>query len=514
MIESARYVKNDVSLGEIQRIKVWGTSGWFNLHFGAWTANIDFNVPPTAATIKIKLGDLSTLSPFDIQVTEVPLPPLYTPRGFVEKWYDVEFINDLAGVDVATIGATEDILPNTSASGIEVSVIRGHSTRSITHEFHDDATPFEEFTTEVEWRQQDQPKAQGHGLYGSYPFMGKRTLRVSGDLLASDSGDYWQRRLDMISLFDPVPGERHLGKLYLDFTGISEEIETDVSLEGYPELPLEALSPEASKYMISFKSDDPYLYGVERTVPNITAGSTAVLNNQGNATSKHLVAELSGRGYNPQITHLETGKTLGVSGLVLAVDDVLEIDFYNREIHHLKAATGEIIMKQKTDGEWFPLLRGQNNLVYQMRADGPINEIQKISVHDDGFVPIGTNLNGTYTLVFDGQVTSSLSVYADYAAVLQALEALSNIAPGDVTVINTYVEEILGVESGGLQYKSFKRDFQITFGGNYAGDDVPQIFITPTNMTSAEESTIQDGYNPADVSTARMEYKFRNAYLI
>lgn len=46
----------------------------------------------------------------------------------------------------------------------------------------------------------------------------------------------------------------------------------------------------------------------------------------------------------------------------------------------------------------------------------------------------GTPTGGTFTLTFDGQTTATIAYNAAAAAVQSALEALSNIAPGDVTV--------------------------------------------------------------------------------
>ncbi len=58
---------------------------------------------------------------------------------------------------------------------------------------------------------------------------------------------------------------------------------------------------------------------------------------------------------------------------------------------------------------------------------GDVNEVQTVTI-------TGTPTGGTFTLTFDGQVTGAINHNAAAAAVLAALEALSNIAPGDVTV--------------------------------------------------------------------------------
>lgn len=55
-----------------------------------------------------------------------------------------------------------------------------------------------------------------------------------------------------------------------------------------------------------------------------------------------------------------------------------------------------------------------------------INELQRVSV--------ASATGGTFTLTFEGQVTAAIAATATAATVRAALEALSNIAPGDVTV--------------------------------------------------------------------------------
>jgi hypothetical protein len=75
----------------------------------------------------------------------------------------------------------------------------------------------------------------------------------------------------------------------------------------------------------------------------------------------------------------------------------------------------------------------------------------------------------SFTLTFDGQTTASIAAAATAADVVTALEALSNIAAGDVSAVRTG-------SSGSYVYT-------ITFGGNFAGENVPQMTATPTGGT-------------------------------
>lgn len=56
-----------------------------------------------------------------------------------------------------------------------------------------------------------------------------------------------------------------------------------------------------------------------------------------------------------------------------------------------------------------------------------VSEVQTVTI-------TGTPTGGTFTLTYNGQTTAGIAYNAAAAAVQSALEALSNIAPGDVTV--------------------------------------------------------------------------------
>jgi hypothetical protein len=91
---------------------------------------------------------------------------------------------------------------------------------------------------------------------------------------------------------------------------------------------------------------------------------------------------------------------------------------------------------------------------------GETDEVQTLDV-------TGTVSGGTYTITFDGQTTAAIDFDAVEADVLAALEALSNIAPGDVVVADTV---------GALP-------MTITFGGAYADADVPLMEVDSSLLT-------------------------------
>lgn len=90
-------------------------------------------------------------------------------------------------------------------------------------------------------------------------------------------------------------------------------------------------------------------------------------------------------------------------------------------------------------------------------GSGGVNEVQSLRLY--------SATGGTYTLTFNGQTTSSLAYNADASAIDTALEALSNIGSGDVTVTGT-------------------NPFTITFGGALASQNVGQITAT-SSLTSS-----------------------------
>jgi hypothetical protein len=115
---------------------------------------------------------------------------------------------------------------------------------------------------------------------------------------------------------------------------------------------------------------------------------------------------------------------------------------------------------------------------------GRSNEVQQFD--------LGAASAGTFTISFDGETTANIAYNAATATVQAALEALSNIDPGDVTVTGGPLPGTAVV---------------ITFGGRHAGKDVPQITINaggltdPTvtiSTTTAGGSTASDGRQTAD----------------
>lgn len=94
----------------------------------------------------------------------------------------------------------------------------------------------------------------------------------------------------------------------------------------------------------------------------------------------------------------------------------------------------------------------------------PAAEAQTIQV-------TGTPSGGDFKLSVNGEVTAAIAYNADAAAVQAALEALSNVGVGDVTVTGTTTKTI-------------------TFGGAYAGVDVPTILLANNGLTGGSSPSV------------------------
>lgn len=202
----------------------------------------------------------------------------------------------------------------------------------------DNRIPFRTFTTEVDWRFNEKSRSQRHGIYPGESYLGKRVLRVEGDLFGDNSADYIQRRLSLVGALTPRPqyGRRIVGTLDLLFDGMSEHLTCECTLDGHPELPVDAGSgrgPSFTSYMIAFKSFDPRLYGNWQSV---------------NMAYNPVAQNIGGRGYNKTFNKIYT--TPPNPG----VTDILVVNSGNIETFPLATIYGPCtspqISLQRSDG--------------------------------------------------------------------------------------------------------------------------------------------------------------------
>ena len=143
-------------------------------------------------------------------------------------------------------------------------------------------------------------------------------------------------------------------------------------------------------------------------------------------------------------------------------------------------APGDVAVSGRDGGPWTVdftgALAGQD--VPQIAAHY-VGEVQELGIDAGG---------GTYTLTFDGQTTGSIPFDADGAVVQAALEALPNIAPGDV--------EVNG--SAAPSYSSAQRYFQLLRASSSpapsAGQNVPPITATGSLTGGAGTAVHRHGH--------------------
>ncbi len=123
---------------------------------------------------------------------------------------------------------------------------------------------------------------------------------------------------------------------------------------------------------------------------------------------------------------------------------------------------------------------GTTSTLLEGNSPNQRNEIQSVKVNASG---------GTFTLTFDGQTTGNIAVGANAATVQTALEALSNIAPGDVAVSGA------GTNAD---------PYQVTFQGAYAATNVPQMTGGVGGLTggSVIVTTLTQGEPPVNEQQA------------
>lgn len=104
-------------------------------------------------------------------------------------------------------------------------------------------------------------------------------------------------------------------------------------------------------------------------------------------------------------------------------------------------------------------------------------------------VGLGAASAGTVTIGFDGETTAAVAFDATLATVQAAVNALSNVAPGDVTL------------TGG----PFPGVITFTFAGQYLGQNVPTLVVTPTGLTGGTVAvvTTQAGGGSASTNDGR-----------
>jgi hypothetical protein len=128
----------------------------------------------------------------------------------------------------------------------------------------------------------------------------------------------------------------------------------------------------------------------------------------------------------------------------------LDLTAFDENLHWTEASKYQPERKLKSG---IPLGKNTTTGLFEPYA-ALTNEVQTATI-------TGSPTGGTFTLTFSGQTTAAIAYNATAAAVQTALEALSNINPGDVTVTGA---------AGG--------PYTLTWGGQYLGENVAQPTAT------------------------------------
>lgn len=261
--------------------------------------------------------------------------------------------------------------------------------------FNDDSIPFHVFDVQRSTRREDVEKAADHGRWPTNTYLDAMIIRAEGDLIGMDAATYNQKRLEMYGTLMPYPhmmgSHQIIGDLEVIFDGMTEEFTAECTLDGMPELPMEALSPGRSRYMINFLAFDPFWYGKEEQeqnagTPGITAGRTypktyaktyaaytggadVVLTNSGNYVT-HVMAEITGPVMGPQLILFNmdgSTSTVQLPNLSLNAGEMVEIDFMHKTA---VSDTGSNLYDYIDDTEWWELMPGDNDVRFTAFSAG------------------------------------------------------------------------------------------------------------------------------------------------
>ncbi|WP_399554147.1 hypothetical protein OG582_40835 (plasmid) [Streptomyces anulatus] len=130
----------------------------------------------------------------------------------------------------------------------------------------------------------------------------------------------------------------------------------------------------------------------------------------------------------------------------------LDLTAFDETLHWTEASKYQPERKLKSG---IPLGKNSTTGLFEPYA-AVTNEVQTLTV-------TGAPTGGTFTITWSGQTTAALAYNATAAQVQTALEALSNIAPGDVAVTGA---------AGG--------PWTLTWGGTQLGENVAQPTTTET----------------------------------
>jgi len=148
---------------------------------------------------------------------------------------------------------------------------------------NEDTYPVNSFESHVDTRRDELDRVLDHGRWPAYQFSGVRTFNIEGTILSDEKG-IMQRALELQAAFvtSPWMALQRIGRLHIKYTGIDEELISDVYLDGHPSIPLAGLSPQAADFQIQLVSDSPAMFAsqpIQYTTGSPQPGTGLVLEN-------------------------------------------------------------------------------------------------------------------------------------------------------------------------------------------------------------------------------------------
>lgn len=251
---------------------------------------------------------------------------------------------------------------------------------------NDTYAPVHKFNTAVQDRTNERNKSEQHGVWPAFTYLGKRTISIEGNLFGDSSADYITRRRAMKRVFTPRPqfGIKKTGTLYVQPTGFATYVSLDCTVDGDPELPIEALAPFTSTFLINLKAFDPRFYGLVRNVdlftpssgsgrgyaktfPYTYAGSSrdsdTLVTNLGDIETYPEVT-IYGPATSPQITLFRSdGNDLTVILDSLVLGSSADYVTVNMKFRTAVMNTGQNVYYTTTSSQWWALEPGSTNTV-------------------------------------------------------------------------------------------------------------------------------------------------------
>lgn len=268
---------------------------------------------------------------------------------------------------------------------IDSMVLYNYSLPGESLEINNDIYPADNITTEVDVRYNERVRPTTHGIWIGNTFYGKRVWHIEGNILAQDSIDYNDRRRNLLRMLTPkshLQPRQPMGYMKVWFTGFPDALTCDYTIEGYPEIPLEALSPARSRYQINLKCFDPRLYGKDHNQeaypPTLASRTYNKTYNKSYTSPPGTGLDVAVRNYgdievypivyfygparDPEvIRHDEDGTShsFKFAGLTLSATDVVRADFAKRTAQNIVTFGNVYNYKQ---GEWWTLEPGDNQV--------------------------------------------------------------------------------------------------------------------------------------------------------